>query len=274
MYFKNKYLKLSPETILAMNTAIKAGKSILPIYKKNFSISFKKDGEPVTEADLKSNQIIFKELSKLKYPIISEENEDMEGSKHNKIWIIDPLDGTSDFVDKTGEFSVMIGFVKDHVPVVGVIYQPTIDSLYVAQQGYGAYQIVDGEWSRLFVNDRSQLNECRAIVSRHHLSEQEKTFLNQLNTASFVQRGSCGLKIAEICRGGAELYFTTTDKIKQWDTCAAYCLIKEAGGMITDMFGNHLEYNTRIINHQRGILVTNGMVHSKVIREYKNFYRS
>lgn len=273
MNFGNPPFKLFPETKTAINAAIKAGKAILEIYKTDFSSTLKDDKEPLTEADLKSQEILLKELSVMKHPIISEESEDMEGLKHRGTWIIDPLDGTSDFVDKTGEFSVMIGFVKDHIPIIGVVYQPTNDSLYVAQKSKGAYQRINEKWSKLFVNDTSDFNKCKAVVSRHHLTKYEQIFLNQLNISSFTQKGSCGLKVVELCKGNAELYFTTTDKIKQWDTCAAYCLIKEAGGKITDMFGNNLKYNTKIMNHQKGILVTNGMIHIRIIEEYKTFFK-
>lgn len=263
--------KPSPETILAMKAAVKAGEEVLSIYKGDFSSTFKKDKEPLTQADLKSHEMLLKELSAMKHPVISEESENMEGLNHNETWIIDPLDGTSDFVSRTGEFSVMIGFVKHHVPIVGVIYRPTNDCLYVAQKGCGAYQKMGGKWVKLAVNNVALSGKCRAIVSRHHLVDNEKDFLNKLGISKFTQKGSCGLKVAEICQGNAELYFTTTDKIKQWDTCAAYCLIKEAGGKMTDMEGNDLEYNTKIINHPKGILVTNGIIHSEIVKKYKGF---
>lgn len=265
--------KSSPETILAMKVAVKAGEEVLNIYKKNFSSTFKKDKEPLTEADLKSQKILLKELSMMKYPVISEESEDMEGLSHDETWIIDPLDGTSDFVSKTGEFSIMVGFVKNHVPITGIIYQPINDCLYVAQKGCGAYHKIDEKWIKLTVNNIALFEKCRAIVSRHHLTDDEKRFLNQLKISSFIQKGSCGLKVAEICKGDAELYFTITDKIKQWDTCAAYCLIKEAGGKMTDMLGQDLKYNIEVLNHQKGILVSNGKIHTKLIEEYKKFFK-
>lgn len=268
MNFKNLPFQPLPEVRLAINAAIRAGKATLDVYNKDFSSTLKNDEEPLTEADLKSQEILLEELSKMKYPIISEEGN-KEGLDNSKTWIIDPLDGTSDFIKKTGEFSVMISLVKKHSPIIGVIYQPVNNLLYAAQKGSGAYQMINGGWSRLSTNNISDIHKCKAIVSRHHLAENEKVFLNQLNISKFTQKGSCGLKVAEICKGKAELYFTTTDKIKQWDTCAAYCLIKESGGNITDMFGEDLEYNTEVINHKNGILVTNGKIHTEIIKRYK-----
>lgn len=262
-----------PETTLAMKAAVKAGEEVLSVYKKDFSSTFKKDKEPLTEADLKSQEILLKELSVMKYPVISEESENMEGLNHDKTWIIDPLDGTSDFVSRTGEFSIMLGFVKDHVPIVGVVYQPTKDYLYIAQKGFGAYQKINDQWVKLSVNRIESFEKCRAIVSRHHLTEKEKIFLDSLGVSKFTQKGSCGLKVAEICQGNAELYFTTTDKIKQWDTCAAYCLIKESGGKMTDMSGKDLTYNTKVMNHQNGILVTNGKIHTQMVKKIQTNFR-
>lgn len=263
--------KALPETRLAVNSAIKAGKAVLNIYNRDFSSFMKEDEEPLTEADLKSQKIILSELSSMKHSVISEESKDRSGVGRNEVWIVDPLDGTSDFINKTGEFSVMISFVKNHMPIIGVVYQPVNSILYVAQKDCGAYQMLSDKWFKLSVNNKFRLKGCRAIVSRHHLAEHEKEFLRRLNISSFIQKGSCGLKVAYICKGKAELYFTTTDKIKQWDTCAAFCLITEANGKMTDMFGNELRYNTEIMNHQKGILVTNGKIHAKIIKRYKNF---
>ena len=94
--------------------------------------------------------------------------------------------------------------------------------------------------------------------------------INKLNLSEFNQRGS-SLKVIDVCCGKAEIYLTTTTKIKQWDTCASYCLITESGGKMTDLNGQDLEFNTKLINHKDGILVTNGLMHSKIVKEYSKF---
>ena len=265
---------LFPETNLALNAVIKASKVILEVYNSDFSSTLKKYKEPVTEADVRSNKILIEILSKTEYPILSEESkDDKKRLNSKKMWIIDPLDGTSDFIKKSEDFSIMVGFVKDNKPIMGIVYQPINNYLYIAQENCGAYLRKDGKWLKLSVNNVNKLDICRAIISKHHLSEQEKEFLNKLNISSFTQKGSCGLKVAEICGGNTELYFTNTNKIKQWDTCAAYCLIKESGGEMTDMFGNNLKYNIKRLNHENGILVTNGVIHKEVIEKYKAFLK-
>ena len=108
------------------------------------------------------------------------------------------------------------------------------------------------------------------MCSRHHLSEKERAFLEFIHPLQLTEKGS-SLKAVDVASGMAEIYFTFSDKIKQWDTCASYCLLKEVGGKITDVLGNDLKYNTEVINHQNGIVITNGFVHTKLIDSYKKF---
>ncbi len=164
----------------------------------------------------------------------------------------------------------MISLLDGKHPILGIIYWPTKDKLFFAQKDNGAYKLDDGIWSKLSVSNISELSECKVVGSRYHISTNEKKFLELLKTSNFISKGS-SLKVADISSGLAELYFTTTDKIKQWDTCASYCLIHEAGGKMSDMYGNDLEYNTEKLNHENGLLVSNGLIHDKIIKLYKNF---
>ena len=273
---KNKppFSNILPETNLAIEAAMKAGKAVIEVYKNNFSYQVKDDNSPITEADIKSNGIIQETLSITNIPILSEENvDDLVRLKHEKIWIVDPLDGTSDFVEKTGEFTIMISLVQSSKPILGVIYWPTEDKLYVAQKNKGAYELFSGHWKKLNVNNISNLEKCHAVISRHHLSESDKKFIKKLNLLEFNQKGS-SLKVLDVCSGKAEVYLTTTNKIKQWDTCASHCLISESGGKITSMYGEDLEFNTELINHENGLLVTNGLIHNKIVKKYSEFLNS
>ncbi len=256
------------EAILAINAVKKANRAVMDIYNTTFSSELKDDKSPITQADLESNEIIKQVLSSSGLPILSEEDEDDMGRLgHKKIWIIDPLDGTSDFVSRTGEFTVMIGLVENRKPILGVIYRPTTNTLFLAQKGSGAYKLENNSWQKLAVSKTSDLKKCRAVGSRFHLSEQEKQFFKNLGVLSFESRGS-SLKVAEICMGLADLYLTTSDKIKQWDTCASYCLITESGGKMTDMNGSEVFYNTENLNHENGLLVTNSLVHDEIVKRY------
>ena len=273
---KNKppFSNILSETNVAIEAAMKAGKAVIEVYKNNFSYQVKDDNSPITEADIKSNGIIQEVLSTTNIPILSEENvDDLVRLKHEKIWIVDPLDGTSDFVEKTGEFTIMISLVQSSKPILGVIYWPTEDKLYVAQKNKGAYELFSGHWKKLNVNNISNLEKCHAVISRHHLSESDKKFIKKLNLLEFNQKGS-SLKVLDICSGEAEVYLTTTNKIKQWDTCASHCLISESGGKITSMYGEDLEFNTELINHENGLLVTNGLIHNKIVKKYSEFLNS
>lgn len=258
-----------PELDIAIDAAIQAGNAILGIYNENYKTTTKSDDSPITEADVKSNEIIKKILSKTNYSILSEEDkDDLSRLSKETIWIVDPLDGTSDFIDKTGEFTVMIALVKDQKPILGVIAWPTEKTIFAAQKGSGAYRFSNNRWEEIHVTKISDLSKSRAVGSRHHLSDTEKRFIKTLGIEDFTSIGS-SLKVGKISSGEAEAYITTTNKMKEWDSAASYCIVNEAGGKMTDMSGNDITYNNKIVNHQNGILVTNGLIHEKIVKEFK-----
>lgn len=256
------------EAHLALDAAIRASEAVMSVYGEDFTSHLKDDDSPITKADLQSNDVIKQTLASAGHHILSEEDaDDASRLGQEKIWIIDPLDGTSDFVNRTGEFTIMIALVQNKVPILGVISRPTTNTIFLAQKGSGAFKLENHKWSRLQVSHTKDLTQCKAVGSRFHLTEQEKEFFKKLGVASFESRGS-SLKVAEICQGLADLYLTTSNKIKQWDTCASHCLITESGGKITDMSGNKVLYNTEKLNHENGLIVTNGLVHEEIIRRY------
>ena len=258
-----------PELDIAIKAAIEAGKAILEIYQKDYKTSTKNDNSPITDADLKSNEVIKKILSQTKHWILSEEDkDDLRRLSQETIWIVDPLDGTSDFIDKTGEFTVMISLIKNKKPILGVIGWPTGKTLFAAQKGSGAFRFSNEKWQKISVTKISEIPKCRTVGSRHHLSDKEKSFIKKLGIEDFTSIGS-SLKVGKISSGEAEAYITTTNKMKEWDSAASYCIISEAGGKMTDMSGNDITYNNRDVYHQNGILVTNGLVHNKIVEEFK-----
>jgi 3'(2'), 5'-bisphosphate nucleotidase len=258
-----------PELDIAIKAAKEAGNAILEIYQRDFKISKKSDDSPITDADLKSNEVIKKILSQTPHSILSEEDKDDQSRLSKEmVWIVDPLDGTSDFIDKTGEFTVMIALIKNKKPILGVIGWPTEKILFVAQTGSGAFRYSDDEWGEISVTAITELPKCRIVGSRHHLSDKEKTFIKKLGIEDFTSVGS-SLKVGKISSGEAEAYITTTNKMKEWDSAASYCIISEAGGRMTDMSGNDLTYNNKEVYHQNGILVTNGLIHEKIVEEFK-----
>ena len=258
-----------PELDIAIKAAQEASNVILKIYEKDYNTYTKTDNSPVTDADLTSNKIINKVLSNTKYSILSEEDiDDQSRLSKDMIWIVDPLDGTSDFIDKTGEFTIMIALIQNKKPILGVIAWPTEKTLFVAQKNCGAFRYSNDKWDKISVTKIENLSKCRTIGSRHHLSDKEKEFIKKIGIKDFSSIGS-SLKVGKISSGEAEVYITTTDKMKEWDTAASYCIITEAGGKMTDMLGNELTYNNKNVYHQNGILVTNGFIHNKIVNEFK-----
>ena len=233
------------ELDIAIKASLDAGNKIIEIYQNDFKIGTKEDNSPITEADLHSNEIIKKILSETEHHILSEEDKDNK-SRLNKetLWIVDPLDGTSDFIDKTGEFTIMIALVKDKKPILGIINWPTENTLFVAQTEKGAYKYSNENWSKIRVSDTKELKNSRIVGSRHHLSDKEKLFIKNLGVREFTSIGS-SLKVGKISSGEAEAYITTTNKMKEWDSAASYCIIKEAGGKMTDILGNEITYNNK-----------------------------
>ena len=261
------------DKILELDIAIKAakdaGEAILKIYHEDYKTSKKDDDSPVTDADLKSNETIKKILSQTEHIILSEEDKDDQNRLlKNTIWIVDPLDGTSDFIDKTGEFTVMIALIKNKKPIVGVINWPTEKTLFVAQKDSGAFRYSNDEWKKISVTKTVEFSKCRTVGSRHHLSDREKIFIKKLGIEDFTSVGS-SLKVGMISSGEAEAYITTTNKMKEWDSAASYCIISEAGGKMTDMLGNDITYNNKEVYHKNGILVTNGLIHDKIVKKFK-----
>ena len=258
-----------PELDIAIKAAQEASNVILDIYQKDYNTFTKTDDSPVTDADLKSNKIINEILSNTKYSILSEEDvDDQSRLSKDMIWIVDPLDGTSDFIDKTGEFTVMIALIQNKKPILGVIAWPTEKILFVAQKNCGAFRYSNEKWDKISVTKIENLSKCRIIGSRHHLSDKEKEFIKKIGIKDFTSIGS-SLKVGKISSGEAEAYITTTNKMKEWDTAASYCIITEAGGKMTDMLGNEITYNNKNVYHQNGILVTNGLIHDKILEEFK-----
>lgn len=261
------------ELEIAIDAAIKAGNEILKVYQTDFTTSTKSDNSPITEADINSNQIIKKILADCGHGMLSEEDKD-DSSRLDlkKIWIIDPLDGTLDFVNRTGEFTVMIALIENNKPIIGVVYWPVENILYIAQKGKGAFKKENEQWSQIFVSKEDNISKCNVVGSRHHLSDVEKDLMKKLDLTNFKSIGS-SLKACLVSTGEADMYITTTNKMKEWDTAASHCIISEAGGKMTTMKGEEILYNKKDVHHHDGILVTNGVTHDIVVNEFRNFLK-
>lgn len=252
---------------VAVRAAVLGGRAAMVEYGSGIRHDIKDDDSPVTAADLSSNEIIKSTLAKTRIPILSEEDADIpERIGAPTVWIVDPLDGTADFIDGTGEFTVMVALVSGNVPVLGVINQPTTGVTYAAEHGGGAWKSDGGRWNRI-TTEPAAVADCMAVVSRNHQTVEERSFLESLCLGDIRSVGS-SLKVAHICEGRAHIYATFTTHMKEWDTAASHIIIHEAGGKMTDMLGNPLVYNRSDVFHRNGILATNGVVHDYVVGRY------
>jgi len=219
------------EQIIAI--AKDAGDAIMKIYNKDFTIEYKDDKSPLTEADLKSNEIICKALNELypTIPILSEENKAAPYSERQAweyFWLIDPIDGTKEFIKKNGEFTVNIALIQKNTPVLGVVYAPVLNEMYWAKKGDGAFK--NGEKLPLMVNDNPE-ESLRVVASKSHLSEETQAFIDTLNTEKIeqVSKGS-SLKLVMVAEGIADIYPRLAPTM-EWDTGAADAIVREAGKM-------------------------------------------
>ncbi len=245
----------------------RAGRAVMEIYSQSsYQVFQKGDRSPVTKADLIANEIISQELSIYGLPILSEESkDDLSRISQERVWIVDPLDGTSDFINKTGDFCLMIGLSERSRPVLGIVYQPTKNKLYSAQAGEGAYLKMGLENKRLRVSEKEKMKDACLVISRSHLREREKKLAKEMNLADIEQVGSMGIKLGLIAEGKAEIFFNFTDQMGQWDTCAPEVVLKEARGAVSDVCGRRLVYNKEEIKLKGGVAASNGLLHDELI---------
>lgn len=226
------------ETIVAI--AKNAGDEIMKIYKKDFSVVYKDDKSPLTEADTKSNEIICKVLEELypTIPILSEENKAAlyeERKIWEYFWLIDPIDGTKEFIKKNGEFTVNIALVFKNEPVLGVVYAPAMNDMYYAKKGDGAFK--NNQKLPLFDN-KTPKEKLYVVASKSHLSVETQSYIDALETKTVeqVSKGS-SLKLCMVATGEADVYPRLAPTM-EWDTAAADAIVRESGKM-TYQFETH-----------------------------------
>lgn len=235
----------------AIEAAKYAGEKILEIYKRDFKVCYKADESPVTEADIAANTIIESVLRE-RFPsdgFLTEESIDDDSRfTQKRFWIIDPLDGTKEFVKKNGEFAVNIGLVQEGQILLGVVYVPFTKTLFYGVQGCGAYQVNDQVEKRIHVSDRT--TSFRLLISRSHPSKKTVSLLEVYDDQiqSITKMGS-SLKGCLIANGDYDVYYNFGRSMK-WDTCAVECIVKEAGGIFMKLDGHAIDYmEENKVNH-------------------------
>ncbi len=240
------YLQLAAEV---GEIARRAGAAILDIYEtEDFGVEHKADDSPLTKADKAANEVIVAGLKALSFqaPIMSEEGREIlyaERSQYTRFWLVDPLDGTKEFIKRNGEFTVNIALIEAGRPILGAVFVPVTGELYYSATQQGAWKLTDGQPTRIYAASFTlQDANLRVVASRSHLNEATQAFMDKLDRPEIVSRGS-SLKILELATGAAHLYPRLAPTM-EWDTAAAHAILLEAGGkMVDDESGKELRYN-------------------------------
>lgn len=255
------------ELEVAIRLAREAGEIIRTFYDVPPTVRWKDPTEPVTEADRAVNAYLVRQFSQL-FPddgVLAEESkDDLRRLDKKRVWIIDPMDGTAEFIAHNGEFCIMIGLADAGEPVVGVVYQPIDRALYAASLGAGGFLEVEDERIQLAVSDVDQIADFRLVVSRSHRVPLTDAIMSGMGLKKERSIGSVGLKIGLIARGQAELYVHPNAGTKEWDTCAPDIIVRESGGIMTDCFNRPLRYNQPDVVRHYGLLSSNGTKHDEV----------
>ncbi|MCW3077101.1 MAG: 3(2),5-bisphosphate nucleotidase [Bacteroidetes bacterium] len=254
--------------LLAITAALKAGDKILTIYNTEFKVEIKSDNTPVTNADKAASDSIISDLAVTKIPVLSEEDEHFayeERRNWKRLWVVDPLDGTKEFIKRNGEFTVNIALIENNQPVLGVIYSPVFKHLYFASKGSGSFKVdqhdvitllnetglADGE---RFIKFAKQLplnkhpQDYTIVASRSHLSKEVSERITRAklrnSKVNIINTGS-SIKFCWVAEGLAHEYprYGTT---MEWDTAAGQCIVEEAGGQVIDQETNKpISYNRK-----------------------------
>ncbi|MEM9690456.1 MAG: 3'(2'),5'-bisphosphate nucleotidase CysQ [Pseudomonadota bacterium] len=228
--------------------AIEAGAAIMEVYATDFDVQSKDDASPLTKADLASHHVISENLESLfpSLPIISEEDglpDFATRSGWDRYWLIDPLDGTKEFVKRNGEFTVNIALIEDGRPTLGIVHVPVSGVTYIGVAGEGAEKrTADGQREKIRVASHSH-EPARVVGSRSHRSADLDAYLQRLGDTEIVAMGS-SLKFCVVAEGGADLY-PRLGLTSEWDTAAAQAVVEQAGGSVVTLDGAAMRYNTK-----------------------------
>jgi len=237
---------------LAIAAALKAGKGIMQVYEtEDFSVEMKSDNSPLTKADKASHQIICKDLSSSQLPLLSEEGSHIsfeERKSWEYYWLVDPLDGTKEFIKRNGEFTVNIALMKGAAPVAGVIYAPCLDTLYYGAKETGAYKIKNGDKSslpiveRLELQDLLQKDSVTIVASRSHSNPETEQFISRFKNFELQSMGS-SLKFMLLADSAADIYPRLAPTM-EWDTAAAHAILNAVNRKVyQEDLNSELVYN-------------------------------
>ncbi|MDO6447447.1 3'(2'),5'-bisphosphate nucleotidase CysQ [Colwellia sp. 1_MG-2023] len=243
-------MKLEQLLTIALESSKKAGVEVVKHYKRgDYTAEIKEDNSPVTSADIAANDILMAELSRLTpdIPIISEEVGALplqDRKAWSRYWLLDPIDGTGEFIIGSGDFAVNVALVENGWPVIGVIHAPDHQLTYYAQKGVGAFKESAQGSQQISVKPYDGKRKINVAISRRQKLSLMGQYLNDAFEFDYIALGSCSLKNCLIAEGGADCYLRI-GPTGEWDTGASQCILEEAGGTILDSEFNALSYNVR-----------------------------
>ncbi len=250
--------------------AYQAGAEIMKVYQSDdFQTEYKDDDSPLTLADKNANHCIIKGLKSLpvKYPVLSEESDDIDYKTRQKwtsFWLVDPLDGTKEFLKRNGEFTVNIALIHEGSPVLGVVYAPAKKSCYRAMKDFGSEKRIDDQWIKIFAS-KIKNPSISIVMSRSHPSEILNQFLKTIQSYKVVETGS-SLKICYVAEGLADLY-PRLGPTMEWDTAAAHCVLNESGGFLFTMENEVLKYNRKTLKNPYFVAISPAIKESALLKK-------
>ena len=265
---------------VVVELARRAGEAALAFYGRPMRVEHKEEfDEPVTQADRTVNELIVRALRE-RFPadgILAEESVDTDRRiGRERVWMIDPIDGTKGFIAGTGDFCVQIGLAVEGRAALGVLYAPATDVLYWAARGHGAWVLrptseagESARAERLGVTDETEPTRMRLAESRSHRGPRMESVVRALGVRAEVRSHSVGIKVGLLVERQADLYIHLSPKTKQWDTCAPEAVLAEAGGRMTDLWGEPLRYNTPDVLNRNGLVASNGAAHGAVVERLR-----
>jgi len=261
---------LSHELDVARELAREAAALVRRFSQQPMAVKHKAGGEPVTEADLAANTLIVSRLAQ-EFPgdaVLSEELPD-DGSRlgSRRVWMVDPIDGTRDFIRGQTGYVVMIGLCLDGRPVLGVVAHPSTGAVWSGVVGQAAWrEQPGGTRTPVQTSPLAEPPGVRIVVSQSRRSPQIDAFRRALGVTDEMTVGSVGLKVALVAQGERDLYLYPGEQTKLWDTCGPEEILIAAGGRMSDMDGRPLDYGKADLNNRSGVVASNGPLHDHVIR--------
>jgi 3'(2'), 5'-bisphosphate nucleotidase len=264
----------SRELAISRTVAIEAAAVVDSFKGRPLGVEHKAGGEPVSLADLESSALIVRRLAEA-FPddaILSEEvPDDPARLEKSRVWMIDPIDGTRDFLRGEPGYVVMIGLCVEGRPRVGVVVQPTSGNVWMGALGAGAWkETPDGKREPLRISGIKNSQDIRLVSSKSHRTDYYERFRRALGITDEFALGSVGLKVALVAEGSRDLYVYPGGQTKIWDSCGPEAILSAAGGKLTDSDGNDLCYTSLSLHNPRGLVASNGLVHEQALAAIAN----